>query len=80
LLLGDEQAGVLIELKAHANTTKLDDLVGKAWKYLHVWRGRGPVLLILCRTERDVAEARLQREVDRMRREGHAVLAVLAMP
>lgn len=80
LLLGDDKAGVLIELKARANSTTIDRLIGQAWKYLDVWKGRGPMLLIVCRTDPQDAAPRLQREIERMRREGHAVLAVFAMP
>ena len=80
LLLGDEKAGVLIELKADASTGAMDRLIGQAWKYLDVWKGRGPMLLVLCRIDPEQTAERLQREVDRMRREGHAVLAVFAMP
>jgi len=80
LLLGDDKAGVLIELKARANSTTIDRLIGQAWKYLDVWKDRGPMLLIVCRTDPQDAAPRLQREIERMRREGHAVLAVFAMP
>jgi hypothetical protein len=80
LLLGDETAGVLVELKADASTSAMDRLIGQAWKYLDVWKGRGPMLLVLCRIDPGQATDRLQREVERMRREGHAVLAVFAMP
>lgn len=79
MLLGDEAAGLLIEIKANATTKTMRDLVGQAWAYLRVWRGRGPMLLVLCKTEAEVA-TRLQEDLALMRREGHAVLAVLAAP
>ena len=79
LLLGDDQAGVLVELKARASTTMIRDLVGQAWTYLRVWRGRGPMLLVLFKTDPEMA-ARLQPDLALMRKEGHAVLTVFAAP
>jgi hypothetical protein len=79
LLVGDERAGVLIEMKVRANSSALQRLVGQAWQYLRVWHGRGPMLLVLCKTSSDV-KPRLEADIALMRQQGHAVLAVLAAP
>jgi hypothetical protein len=57
-----------------------DRLVGQARKYLHLWKGRGPMIIVLCRTDPAGIASRLQREIESMRRDGYAVVAVFAMP
>jgi hypothetical protein len=81
LLLGDERAGVLVELKIRASeASAFDRLVGQARKYLHLWKGRGPMISVLCKTDPAGIASRLQREIESMRRDGYAVVAVFAMP
>jgi hypothetical protein len=79
MVLGDDNGGLLIEMKIRANTSTIDRLIGQAWKSLRVWRGRGPMLLVLCKTGPEVT-SRLEADLSVMRQQGHAVLAVLAAP
>jgi hypothetical protein len=70
---------MLIEIKAHPNASAVDRLIGQAWKYLRIWQQRGPLVLVLCRTDPQFAP-RLRDDVLIMRQNGYAVLAVLAAP
>ncbi len=70
---------VLIEMKANLTGTGLDRMAGQALSYLTTWRGRGPLLLVLCRTEARYVDTLAQR-VREMRQLGHSVTAVLAAP
>jgi hypothetical protein len=79
MLLGDNNGGLLIEMKIRASTSAIDRLIGQARRYLDVWKGRGPMLLVLFKTGPEVT-TRLKAELALMRQQGYAVLAVLAAP
>jgi hypothetical protein len=71
--------GTLVEIKARPTAVAMDRLIGQAWKYLRIWRQRGPLILVLCRTDPHFT-ARLREDVLVMRQHGFAVLAILAAP
>lgn len=71
--------GILVEMKASPNGVEVDRLVGQSWKYLGIWQGRGPLVLVLCKTGDDCVD-RVRGQVEMMRRSGHAVVAILAAP
>ncbi|MBI4704051.1 MAG: hypothetical protein HY744_23325 [Deltaproteobacteria bacterium] len=69
---------VLIEMKAFLTGSSADRAIGQVRKYLTIWQGRGPVVLLLCGTDPDLARSRVEPEIEAMRAQGHAVAALLA--
>jgi hypothetical protein len=67
-----------VELKAGLENKTADGTTGQIRRYAKILRGRGPLFLLLCRTDRTFAEVRVVPEIEALRREGCAVVAVLA--
>lgn len=83
IAIGDSKArierGILVEMKANLSTSEANRLLGQTWTYLGLWRGKGPLVLVLCRTGAEYAGP-IRAFVDEMRNGGHAVVALLAAP
>jgi hypothetical protein len=69
---------VLIELKVRLNTSTAQKAVGQADFYCHLWQDKGPVVLVLCDTDRDFAFAFLEPAIRRLRHSGQSIVAILA--
>ena len=69
---------VLIELKVRLNTSSAQKAVGQADFYCHLWQDKGPVVLVLCDTDRDFAFAFLEPAIRRLRHSGQSIVAILA--
>lgn len=69
---------LLIEVKRDLKGTEADRTVGQLEKYLRIWGDRGPILLVLCSTNPEVARVKLVPALENMRRKGFPVVAMLA--
>jgi hypothetical protein len=76
ILLGDDDGGILIEMKCSPTTSEIDRLYGQAIRYSGVWANRGPILLVLCKTPTSVTP-RLAQLVTLLRDHGNSAIAIL---
>ena len=79
LLLGDQRSGAAIEMKVRLKAGGIRNLHGQALYYAQAFKGRGPLLLVLCRTSPEI-RLQLSQLVATLRGQGFGVLAVLAAP
>lgn len=66
-----------IELKRLLRSSEADRAVGQIWKYAEAWT-QGPVLLLLCETRPDFAQAAFVDRVGQLREKGQPLFIVAA--
>jgi hypothetical protein len=66
-----------IEMKRLLRSSEADRAVGQVWKYAEAWT-QGPVLLLLCETRADFAQAAFVNRVGQLRERGQPLFIVAA--
>ncbi|MBK8395012.1 MAG: hypothetical protein IPL26_07165 [Leptospiraceae bacterium] len=77
IVVGDT---ILIEMKQHPNSTNLQKAKGQVEDYLNVWRGRGPVVLVLCHADLEIAKRSLEQFISDQNKLNKVVFALVIEP
>jgi hypothetical protein len=69
---------VLVEIKRRLTTSTAQKALGQVEMYVQIWQHKGPVVLVLCDTDPNLASSFFEPAIERLRAAGHSVVAVLA--
>ena len=68
---------ILIEIKHHPNSATLQKAKGQVEDYLNIWKGRGPVILLLCHADFELTKRSLEQFISDQNKLNKVIFALV---